>query len=366
MNVLDALQSEFKVTLLTYTRPDFDALNEYYATEVAQQNVEVWIVDAVTSSLHQLLDPRLHTLRMSLFVRKVQQYADSFDLLISTYNELPLPSSVNSIQYIHMPQFMRFAESSSESLIVSLHDSVCSRIVGFSQEQIAENTLRTNSSWTGSVVEETYGERPDVLYPPVDTEEITQTPWEKREHGFVTVGRIAPKKNIVDLIDIVAETRANGHDVHHHIVGPIPDTAYARTVRKRAEEHQFVTLEGTLSRKRLLDLISHHRFGLHGMPREHYGMSVAELVAGGVIPFVPNGGGQREIVGGNSTLLYDEPDDAVDQIDRMLSSKQLQNRLRQELSDSSNYITPEQFREEFRSIVRETVSDADCSPEEAN
>ena len=36
---------------------------------------------------------------------------------------------------------------------------------------------------------------------------------------------------------------------------------------------------------------------LHGMREEHFGMAPAEMARAGVIVWVPNGGGQMEIVG---------------------------------------------------------------------
>lgn len=352
MNVLESLQEEFNLVLVTYTDPDFEALNQYYGTDVRPEKVEIQLVGKAPSTLHRLLDPRLHTLRMSLFVREVQKLAESFDLVISTYNELPLPTTLKSIQYIHMPQYLRFAESESSNPVISIYDAVCSQMIEYSQKRVSTNILCTNSKWTGSLVEQAYGDQPQVLYPPVDTRGMSDVPWEDREAGFITVGRIVPKKNVLELIDIVEQTRADGHAVHFHIAGPIPETNYAKAVRQRAEETTFVTLEGALSREELLDLICRHRYGLHGMRQEHYGMSVAELVAGGTIPFIPDGGGQREIVDENPALLYETRTEAVNQIDQVLSSRQMQEQLRHELSTSSNQNTSEQFKQKFRSLVR--------------
>ena len=45
-----------------------------------------------------------------------------------------------------------------------------------------------------------------------------------------------------------------------------------------------------------------HRYGIHGMREEHFGMAPAEMVRAGVIVWVPRGGGQMEIVGREPAL----------------------------------------------------------------
>ena len=43
-----------------------------------------------------------------------------------------------------------------------------------------------------------------------------------------------------------------------------------------------------------------HRYGIHGMREEHFGMAPAEMARAGAIVWVPRGGGQTEIVGGEA------------------------------------------------------------------
>ena len=57
-----------------------------------------------------------------------------------------------------------------------------------------------------------------------------------------------------------------------------------------------------------------HRYGIHGMREEHFGMAPAEMARAGCIVWVPRGGGQMEIVGREPVLMYDSEDDAVEKI----------------------------------------------------
>ena len=232
----------------------------------------------------------------------------------------------------------------------------CSALAGVSRASVRTSTLLTNSSWTADVIEDVYGVVPNVVHPPVSTDEFDGRPWNERESGFVALGRIAPDKNVVELIDIVRRIRERGHDVHLHLVGPTAEhnEFYGRRVERAARRHDFVAVEGELDRKELVSLVCSHRYGIHGKRNEHFGMTVAEMVAGGAIPFVPDGGGQVDIVNRREELRYRETEEAVTKIDRVLGDPALQERLRADLADVRDRFS----REAFQTAIREEVNDA--------
>jgi glycosyltransferase involved in cell wall biosynthesis len=112
---------------------------------------------------------------------------------------------------------------------------------------------------------------------------------------------------------------------------------------------------GEVGYDRLAELIAGHRYGLHGRPYEHFGIVVAEYVAGGAIPFVPDSGGQREIVGGAPELCFADPDEAVEKIDRVLSDAALQRRLRGDLENGCEAFAADRFRDRIRDLVGEAL-----------
>lgn len=72
-----------------------------------------------------------------------------------------------------------------------------------------------------------------------------------------------------------------------------------------ANQRPYVEISRNVSRERLEDLLGTHRYGLNLKPDEHFGISVAEYVAAGMIAFAPDGGGQRDIFDGRSDRLFD-------------------------------------------------------------
>ncbi|NEU56570.1 glycosyltransferase [Halorussus sp. MSC15.2] len=180
-------------------------------------------------------------------------------------------------------------------------------------------------------------------------------PWSEREPGFVTIGRLARYKNVLDNVEIIDRVRERGHDVHLHLVGPGYDDEYAREVKRAASERDYVSVEGECSREELVEIVCRHRYGLHGKRHEHFGMAVAELVAGGTVPFVPDNGGQREIVG-SDRLTYDTVPEAVERIDRVLSNPDTANDLRRDAAEIEREYGRDRFQREIRAVVADALA----------
>ena len=94
-----------------------------------------------------------------------------------------------------------------------------------------------------------------------------------------------------------------------------------------------------------------HRYGIHGMREEHFGMAPAELARAGVITWVPRGGGQSEIVAGEPALTYDTDEEAVQKITATLRSPDEQQRLHALVTAASERFSAAQFVNQVREIV---------------
>lgn len=355
MHALEALQDEHEVTLLTLTPPDVPALNEYFSTDADPD--EVRIAGTVAPALYEYAGASQFYLASALLARWVRDHADEYDLLVSTVNELGLGPS--AIQYVHYPfDWLKSLSSGSSGFNPTLDERpaterVLASLAGVTPEELAQNTVFANSEWTARAVQRAYGVAPQVLFPPVDTGQFDPVPWSERESGFVAVGRIEESKRVDLLMEIVDGVREVGHDVHLHVVGPESkalDPAYGRLVREMAAERDYVFLEGECTRERLVELMTTHRYGLHGKREEHFGMAVAELAAAGTIPFVPDDGGQRGIVGSH-LQRFTSADDAVRKIDEVLGDESLQRRLRPGKRAIERRFGRERFHEALRAAA---------------
>jgi glycosyltransferase involved in cell wall biosynthesis len=214
-----------------------------------------------------------------------------------------------------------------------------------------QNLTLVNSNWTGNKVRERYGIATTTLYPPI-AEDFPDVSWEDREDGFVCIGRITPEKEVDKIIDTLARVRSRGWDIHLHIIGSPDHLGYYNRIRDLARQNSsWVFLDDNLSRQELLRLVSMHRYGIHGMTEEHFGMAVAEMVRGGCLVFVPNGGGQVEIVSGNGQLLYRTADEAAASIVRVMRDPDLQRHLREVLKSNTKLFAAAQFARRLQELV---------------
>ena len=114
----------------------------------------------------------------------------------------------------------------------------------------------------------------------------------------------------------------------------------------------WIEFRHDVSRDEMRALMATHRYGIHGMREEHFGMAPAELARAGCIVWVPRGGGQMEIVDREPALMYDGEDDAVEKIARTLNDPAEQQRLLGVLGRSERFSTAH-FVERVRAIVRD-------------
>lgn len=362
-NTLEALQDDHELRLFSFDEPDFTVLNEFCGTDV--RPVPTWhpehlgpAFDRTVTALARIADGQLgnvNKIRTALLNPLVRRQTTGYDVTVSTGGEMALPPP--TLQYIHLPIFNgRFdTRYGTNGLLSKGHDWFCSRLAGMDHESAARATLLANSEWTADVVESRYGVRPEVVYPPVNVDEFYDIPWGERENGFVALGRIAPDKRSLELIEIIDAVRERGHEVHLHLVGPTAHhNNYKRRVEREAAQRAWLSLEDEISRAELVELVCTHKYGLHGKRAEHFGIAVAELVAGGTLPFVPDDGGQVELVGGQQELLYASVETAVRRIDAVLSNPNRARHLRQGLPTTGEF-GPDRFQREITDYIDELV-----------
>jgi len=105
-------------------------------------------------------------------------------------------------------------------------------------------------------------------------------------------------------------------------------------------------------------LMARHKFGINGRESEPFGIAVAELVKAGCLTFIPNGGGQTEIVD-HPALTFENDDDAVRKIVAALQGRLLQTELSEHLHKRSEYLSVERFQETVRTLVAEFLGEKD-------
>ncbi|MBX0288593.1 glycosyltransferase family 4 protein [Haloarcula salinisoli] len=352
LSVMEALQGEYDLTLYSTDRPDIDSLNEHYGTDVTDVAVErVTLPTAIPS----FVDGK-HERAMVNRVAKRQLSGE--DVVVSTQWELNAP--IPSLQYIDLPSLVSPVPSDLgglDRIRKRSGNAISKRLAGFDAASFGDARVLTNSNWTANLLRTVHGVEAEVVYPPsVKRDDFQETrEWDERESGFVTVGRIRPSKRTLRAMKIVEALRERGLDVHLHVLGPTNAPEYERRARAIAADRPFIKYEGEVSRERLLHLLSTHRYGLHAKDAEPFGIAVAEMVAAGMVPFVPDGGGQREIVDNNAALVYSDISDAVSSIERVLADREKQLSLRETLARKVSDFTRQNYKTAIKQHTAELL-----------
>lgn len=357
--LIQALKNDFRLTLLTWNSLHIPSLNQFYGTSLQDGDFQIKRIRApgvLTNS------ERFWLLKYHWAIHTAKRISSSYDLVISTFNEMDFGKP--GIQYIHFPilaeDLLRSMSQLPEhwiyrdTLFRKLYRKLCLSVSGFSCERMKENVTLVNSSWTGKQVKKAYDLESQVVFPPI-AGEFPKHPWEIREKGFLCIGRISPEKRIEKIINILRGVREVDQKIHLHIIG-VPDKRfldYYRMIKNLQKENaSWIFLEENISRRELLEIMAQHKYGIHGMQYEHFGMAVAEMVKAGCIVFVPDSGGQVEILGGNNHLVYTSEHDASSKIKAILANEQLQYSLRNSLIKQRNLFSTEHFMNQIRKVIK--------------
>lgn len=357
--MLEALRGRHALSVLTWTPLDLVEMNRFYGTAVQRADL---VADSLPRWITTALDAApssAASLKFALLLRRAAAVASRYDLLVSVNNEADFGR--RGIQYIHYPWYQRPRPAVDIRWIHSLPGLLplyfwsVDRLAGTSIERMKQNITLTNSDWTGRAVQRLHGIASRTLYPPIPAR-FAEVPWEARRNAFLCLGRFSPEKNLERVIDIVAAVRQQVPDVRLCLAGTPGPPDYYRRIREHARQAgDWVWFEENLSREALLALMPGFRYGIHGMLDEHFGMAPAEMAAAGAIVFVPNGGGQVEVVDRDNRLVYDTLENAVTSIVAVMRDAEMQRQIRAQLKVRAQLFSSERFMANFRSIVDQAL-----------
>lgn len=358
-----ALQDDHRVTLVTMGRPDLAALDAKYGAGIDLAGLETRFLPLLPGTR-----TRGDALRGVPLARFCRRHAREFDVMISAYNAMDFGRpGIQRIADFSFDEGLRRELDPAEGAIAAaspLHRASAWRsaylglaraLAGDRKEAWKKNRTAANSEWTAGVLRDRFGLASEVVYPPV-AGAWPRLPWSEREDGFVVMGRLVPEKGIDLVIDILGRVRAR-KPVHLHILGRRVGTAYAREledlVRRNAD---WVRLEGEMYGPEKEAFLARHKYGISGRRAEPFGIAVAEMAAAGQIVWVPDRGGQTEIVA-DPRLVYAGRDDAVSRIGSVIGVPAVEADLRAGLERRAAAFAPERFAAGMRRIVSDFLED---------
>ncbi|MBD2577854.1 glycosyltransferase family 4 protein [Oscillatoria sp. FACHB-1406] len=352
--MLEALKDKYDLTLFTIAAIDLERMNAMYGTHLSSEliKVEYLTPERLTSAVHFAIAnfPAARKLSFHLLIRAFKAVARNYDLAISAYNATDL--GCPGIQYIH---WINVVEG----------NLLYQQLSKFSLDRLKSNTSLSNSCYTADRVKKEYGIDSTVVYPPVLLEPRS-IPWEEKEDAFICSGRLTSAKEPHRVIEILSQVRQQGFDLKLYLTGGgggVYASKYKRFLQKFIEENSdWVTVYEDLKYKDYIEVVSRCKYGIH-YKKEPFGISIAEMLKAGAIPFVRSKGGQIEIVGTeNSDLLFDDAKDGVSKIVNVLKDSERQQQLRAALHERKSIFSAQRFMTETQRAVAEHLAGNLLSP----
>jgi glycosyltransferase involved in cell wall biosynthesis len=364
---LQALRRDWEVTIFCASYPDFDGVNKHFGTNLQKEDFSIWQLPFPLRHLDKLDPDPFSAQRLAWLMRFCQARCHQFDVVVSTDDEIDFGRP--GVQYTHYPHMechlsaFRSVENLTRGQKIKALLSGKLRpwlwISGIKLSRIRSNLMVTNSHWTARQINRIYGVEPVVLYPPV------RWSGEKRDRAdrkpsFISLGRLSPDKRLMEVIDIMERVRQRGFEIELEIIGnedQVAGQTFIRRLRERiVQAGGWVRLHESIDRAELEAVVSGSRFGIHAMIDEHFGIAVAEMMRAGCIVFVPDNGGQVEIIGKEPGLCYRSDDDAVEKICALLTDETEQDRLQSALGQRADNFSESRFMDGMREIVTDFAS----------
>lgn len=360
---IQALRDDFEITLATLGSVDWATVNRSFGTSLVDSDVDVRIAPLRYRGLIRLLPTRGALLECQLTSAWARELDGRrrFDTLLSLQNEADFGRP--AIQYIHYPCW--YLPRPAFELrwyhripgLLGLYRGLSVRCSGATVEGWRRNLSIANSRFVAGRTGAVHGGRPVVIHPPVPGGPPAAE-WESRRGSFVAVGRFSSYKRWPMAVSIIDSVRARGHDIGLTLIGQIGgpgDLAEKSRLERMAASRPWFRILTDLPRAQLLAELAAHRYGIHTMEEEHFGIAPAELQRAGCITFVHNSGGPVEIVGGDPRLTFDTAEEAARKIAHVLDNPGEEQSLRASVESRYDWFSTERFCAAIRSAVIQTA-----------
>ena len=169
------------------------------------------------------------------------------------------------------------------------------------------STVITNSEFSRSAISNAFGlDNVCIFSPPIDIQAfrnialIANGNYE-RNHVILVISRIAPHKQIENAVKLAKILKDNNIGKEMKIVGNLYSyfSDYYSEIKQMVLNlglTEYIKFEINTTLDRLLCIIRESGVYFHPMIGDHFGMTVVEVMAAGLIPVVPNKGGPAEFV----------------------------------------------------------------------
>ena len=223
------------------------------------------------------------------------------NIVINTHGDV-LPIEADVI-YMHYPTFALLKENPinvkySSNLFWRAYFTPYEKIQEYLVKKFLSGLILTNSKFSQRAIRKYTGRDALVVYPPVDVETFAYAAKsDSRENLVISCGRYSPEKNYEFILQVAEKLR--NKPIRFIIVGAssgkISRGYYEKLERiRRVRNLENVEMLRNVDRSKLLALYGKAKIYFHAMRYEHFGISIVEAMAAGLVPVVHRSGGPWE------------------------------------------------------------------------
>ena len=269
-----------------------------------------------------------------------------FDLIFNTaeVSNQP-PARLPAIEYCYFPEYFSHLESDGLSGIWEMYYWPAKV---FYHERVSRvDRLLSVSDFTRQFVRQKWGRESTTLYPPCPIDLYNNLGTAKQDL-VVTVGRMAPEKRMGLFLEIARKLP----EVEFVIVGSIPPEggSYYNSLKGAAPGNVSFVVAPL---RKVRDLLGRAKVYVHTALNEHFGITIVEAMAAGCVPTVNDSGGPREIVSDDVGYRWNNVNEAVGQILKLIKDDDVRKRLSKRAISRARLFGPDTFEQGLGSVLRE-------------
>lgn len=385
---IDALNKMgFQVDLVTFKTPEIEELRrDFGISGLPIRNVQ--LTDLFDLLQLDISKQRGHPNSQSEAQRQDNRDDEWYELVINTHgdllpyynytsNELNKTESLskNIVTYCHFPIVPHFIKNERYlEVLIEWADSkwdkrnenlfkeyALPRAKEMYSRMMQETTILTNSHFSRNAIEQIYkGVKPIVIYPPVDVDKFHDAFSQegRRDNAILVLSRFSPDKEIENAIKIAGILKSRKIIFKMTLAGNISkeNEKYLDSLKRMTEDSRLqdnVHFEVDASFPRLLELMKESKVLLHPLAGEPFGIAIVEAMSAGLIPVVPNIGGNTEFV--PREYQFHSFDDAADIIAKRALLVPDHSQERSAIANIASRFSISNYQKNLRNIIETSL-----------